>query len=65
MRLPMVYRIDPETDRIYIEEFRRAPIGLHRTKGFWIAGSPQPDGTVAEHFDGKIDSPTLLDAPEG
>ena len=25
----MAYRIDPETDRIYIEEFRRAPIGLH------------------------------------
>jgi hypothetical protein len=25
----MVYRIDPEVDRIYIEEFRRAPIGLH------------------------------------
>lgn len=31
-----------------------------RTKGFWIAGSPRPDGTVAEHFDGKIDSPALL-----
>jgi hypothetical protein len=25
----MAYRIDPEADRIYVEEFRRAPIGLH------------------------------------
>jgi hypothetical protein len=25
----MAYRIDPETDRMYIEEFRRKPIGLH------------------------------------
>lgn len=28
-------------------------------KGFWIAGCPQADGTVGEHFDGKIDSPAL------
>jgi hypothetical protein len=27
--LPMAYRIDPEADRIYVEEFRRAPIGRH------------------------------------
>ena len=25
----MAYRINPETDRAYIEEFRRSPIGLH------------------------------------
>lgn len=25
----MGYRIDPETDRAYIEEFRRSPIGRH------------------------------------
>jgi branched-chain amino acid transport system permease protein len=25
----MGYRINPETDRIYIEEFRQKPIGLH------------------------------------
>jgi hypothetical protein len=25
----MGYKIDPETDRIYIEEFRQAPIGRH------------------------------------
>jgi hypothetical protein len=25
----MVYRIDPDTDRAYIEEFRRQPIGPH------------------------------------
>ena len=25
----MAYRIDPETDRVYIEEFRQSPIGLH------------------------------------
>lgn len=29
-------------------------------KGFWIAGCPQGDGTVGEHFDGKIESPALL-----
>jgi N,N-dimethylformamidase len=29
-------------------------------KGFWIAGCPQEDGTVGEHFDGKIESPALL-----
>ena len=25
----MAYRIDPATDRVYIEEFRRCPIGRH------------------------------------
>lgn len=25
----MVYKIDPDTDRAYIEEFRRKPIGAH------------------------------------
>ncbi len=25
----MGYRINPETDRFYIEEFRQSPIGLH------------------------------------
>ena len=25
----MVYKIDPQTDRRYIEEFRRKPIGAH------------------------------------
>jgi hypothetical protein len=25
----MGYRIDPEADRVYIEEFRRKPMGLH------------------------------------
>ena len=25
----MAYRINPETDRVYIEEFRHSPIGLH------------------------------------
>ncbi len=25
----MGYRIDPEIDRVYIEEFRKAPIGRH------------------------------------
>ncbi len=29
-------------------------------KGFYLAGSPQADGTVSEHFDGKIDSPVLM-----
>lgn len=28
-------------------------------KGFWLAGCPQPDGSIGEHFDGKIDSPSL------
>jgi N,N-dimethylformamidase len=31
-----------------------------KQKRFWIAGCPQQDGTVGEHFDGKIDSPALL-----
>jgi len=25
----MAYRVDPDTDRVYIEEFRRNPIGHH------------------------------------
>ena len=25
----MAYRIDPDTDRAYVEEFRRQPIGAH------------------------------------
>jgi hypothetical protein len=25
----MAYRIDPEADRVYIEEFRKSPIGRH------------------------------------
>ena len=25
----MAYRIDPQSDRVYIEEFRRNPIGRH------------------------------------
>ena len=28
-------------------------------KGFWLAGCPQTDGTVGEHFDGKIERPAL------
>ncbi len=31
-----------------------------KARGFHIAGCPQPDGTVGEHFDGKIDSPKLF-----
>jgi N,N-dimethylformamidase len=31
-----------------------------RARGFYLAGAPQADGAVAEHFDGKIDSPALL-----
>jgi N,N-dimethylformamidase len=29
------------------------------SKGFWIAGCPQSDGIVGEHFDGKIEAPAL------
>jgi N,N-dimethylformamidase len=36
-------------------------VALPKTsKGFWIAGCPQANGSVGEHFDGKIDSPALL-----
>ncbi|HKQ94531.1 MAG TPA: N,N-dimethylformamidase beta subunit family domain-containing protein, partial [Aestuariivirgaceae bacterium] len=28
-------------------------------KGFWLAGCPQSDGTVGEHFDGKIEQPAI------
>ncbi|MDP9136936.1 MAG: N,N-dimethylformamidase large subunit [Pseudomonadota bacterium] len=31
-----------------------------KAKGLHIAGCPQTDGTVGEHFDGKIDSPMLV-----
>ncbi|HEY7766027.1 MAG TPA: N,N-dimethylformamidase beta subunit family domain-containing protein [Aestuariivirgaceae bacterium] len=34
---------------------------LPRTrKGFWLAGCPQKDGSIGDHFDGKIDSPALF-----
>jgi N,N-dimethylformamidase len=29
------------------------------TRGFWLAGCPQSDGSIGEHFDGKIDQPSL------
>ena len=29
------------------------------TRGFWLAGCPQGDGSIGEHFDGKIDQPSL------
>ena len=28
-------------------------------KGLWLAGCPQADGSIGEHFDGKIDAPSL------
>jgi N,N-dimethylformamidase len=31
-----------------------------RTTGLYLAGAPQGDGTIAEHFDGKIDAPSLM-----
>jgi N,N-dimethylformamidase len=29
-------------------------------KGFYLAGAPQADGTVGEHYDGKIDAPQIM-----
>jgi N,N-dimethylformamidase len=34
-----------------------APDGARR---FYLAGCPQADGSIGEHFDGKIDSPSIL-----
>jgi N,N-dimethylformamidase len=36
-------------------------MGNHATagKGFWIAGIPLSDGSVGEHFDGKIEAPAI------
>src|SRR5262249_5708209 len=30
-----------------------------KVKGFWLAGFPQANGEIGEHFDGKIDRPSL------
>ena len=30
-----------------------------KSKGFWLAGCRQADGSIGQHFDGKIDSPSL------
>src|SRR5207249_4194987 len=36
-----------------------ASLPAKNVKGFWLAGCPQPDSTIGEHFDGKIDRPVL------
>ena len=41
------------------------PLELRSSADFRLAGAPMADGTVGEHFDGKIESPTLRDDPAG
>ena len=39
----------------------RLPVSVASvTAPFHLAGAPQADGTIGEHYDGKIDDPTLL-----
>jgi N,N-dimethylformamidase len=33
----------------------------HATGGMYLAGVPQADGTIGEHFNGKIEAPAFLD----
>jgi N,N-dimethylformamidase len=40
-------------------EGRLGALPAGKAKGFWLAGCPQADSSIGEHFDGKIEAPVL------